>query len=176
MKPIKQKKCRSCKELFTPFTSLSAVCSLECAIEESKKQKKKRWAKEKREYYDKEKGVQQLAQETQVYFNKFIRKRDEGLNCISCQKPPKKKNAGHYFNANNHWAVRFYEDNVHLQCEACNSSLSGNLIEYRKHLINKIGRVRFNVLESMAYDTRNFTKEELKELKEIYKEKIKQLK
>ena len=118
--------------------------------------------------------VQDYIKLAQQVFNKYIRLRDQGQNCISCQKPPKKENAGHYYNANNHWNVRFNELNVHLQCEHCNTFLSGNLIEYRKYLINKIGLEQLTLLEAEANKTRKFTVNELKEIINTYKEKIKQ--
>jgi hypothetical protein len=110
----------------------------------------------------------------QITFNKYIRLRDKGNVCISCQKPPKKENAGHFYNANNHYNVRFDENNVHLQCEHCNTFLSGNLINYRENLLKKIGAEEFNVLEGKSKVTRKFTKEELKEIIETYKKKIKE--
>jgi hypothetical protein len=110
----------------------------------------------------------------QATFNAYIRKRDKGNVCISCQKPAKKENAGHFYNANNHYMVRFDEDNVNLQCEYCNTSLSGNLLRYRENLINKIGIERFDQLEAKAYLTRKFTIDEVKEINQIYKLKIKQ--
>ncbi len=119
--------------------------------------------------------VQELIKATQIIFNKYIRLRDKGQVCISCQKKPLKENAGHFFNANNHWNVRFNELNVHLQCEHCNTYLSGNLIEYQRNLIHKIGIENYQQLEVEARKTRKFTKEELKELMQIYKKKIKEL-
>jgi hypothetical protein len=118
--------------------------------------------------------IQELIKATQIIFNKYIRLRDKGQVCISCQKKPLKENAGHYFNANNHWNVRFDERNVHLQCEHCNTYLSGNLIEYQRNLINKIGIENYNELQAESKQTRKFTKEELKEIINIYKKKIKQ--
>jgi len=111
-----------------------------------------------------------------MVFNKYIRERDKDELCISCKQTPKKVNAGHFWNANNHWNVRFDEDNVHVQCERCNSFLSGNLLEYRTNLLTKIGAERFNQLEARARVTRKFTKDELKELIKKYKEKYNQLK
>ena len=90
-------------------------------------------------------------------------------DCVS-----KKENAGHYWNANNHWNVRFNELNVHLQCEHCNTFLSGNLIEYRENIILKIGEERFNILSLEAKKTRKFSVQELKEIIETYKQKVKQ--
>jgi hypothetical protein len=87
----------------------------------------------------------------------------------------KKVNASHYYNANNHYSVRFNEDNVHSACEYCNTYLSGNLIPYREALIKKIGLERFEYLESIANDTVKYSIPELIEMKVIYKDKIKQL-
>jgi hypothetical protein len=120
--------------------------------------------------------VQDIVKAAQMVFNKYIRERDKDELCISCKQIPKKVNAGHFWNANNHWNVRFDEDNVHVQCERCNSFLSGNLIEYRTNLLNKIGQERFDQLEAKARVTRKFTKDELKELIKKYKEKFAELK
>ena len=120
--------------------------------------------------------VQDVVKAAQIVFNKYIRERDKAQPCISCGSQPKKENAGHFWNANNHWNVRFDEDNVHLQCERCNSFLSGNLIEYRANLISKIGQERFEQLEARARVTRKFTKDELKELIKKYKKKIADMK
>jgi hypothetical protein len=119
--------------------------------------------------------IQDYIKLAQQVFNKYIRLRDKGNVCISCQKKPLKENAGHYFNANNHWNVRFNELNVHLQCEHCNTYLSGNLIEYRKGLIDKIGIEQLTLLELEAKKTRKFTKDELMQIINIYKKKIKEL-
>ena len=117
--------------------------------------------------------VQDIVKAAQLVFNKYIRERDKNEPCISCKQKPKKVNAGHFWNANNHWNVRFDEDNVHVQCERCNSYLSGNLLEYRTNLLIKIGAERFKQLEARARLTRKFTKDELKEIIKTYKQKIK---
>lgn len=129
--------------------------------------------KDKSKFKKESMTIQDWVLKAQVPFNSYIRERDKGSVCISCQKPPKKKNAGHYHNANNHWAVRFNEDNVHLQCESCNTSLSGNLINYRIHLLKKIGKERLDYLDSIANDTANFSIDEMKELIVHYKEMLK---
>jgi hypothetical protein len=133
----------------------------------------KNWQKKKKKMQAELETVQDLVKAAQLVFNKFIRLRDKDELCISCKQTPKKVNAGHFWNANNHWNVRFDEDNVHVQCERCNSYLSGNLIEYRQHLLTKIGAERYNQLEAKARVTRKFTKDELKEIIKTYKNKIK---
>jgi hypothetical protein len=111
---------------------------------------------------------------TQAVFNKYIRLRDKGLNCISCGKKPKKENAGHYFSSGGHSNVRFDKYNVHLQCEHCNTFLSGNLIEYGINLEKKIGIEEFIMLRERAYEVKKWAKHELEEIRETYKRKIKE--
>lgn len=168
------KKCKNCKEPFQPYNSLQKYCSSsECVKVWIDTEKAKKWKKEKEKKKADLMTVQDYIKIAQQVVNKYIRLRDKGNVCISCQKKPLKENAGHFFNANNHWSVRFDERNIHLQCEHCNTYLSGNLIEYRDHLINKIGITDFEDLSKTAKQTRKFTKKELKEIIEIYRNKIK---
>jgi hypothetical protein len=51
--------------------------------------------------------------------------------------------------------------------------LSGNLLEYQGNLINKLGIEKYEALVERARKTRKFTIEELKEIIETYKQKIK---
>lgn len=138
--------------------------------------KTKQWKKTQKKMKAELETIQDVVKAAQIVFNKYIRERDKNELCISCKQIPKKVNAGHFWNANNHWNVRFDEDNVHVQCERCNSYLSGNLIEYRQNLLTKIGAERFSQLEAKARVTRKFTKDELKEIIKEYKTKIRQLK
>jgi hypothetical protein len=144
-----------------------------CVTEWINDVKQKNWQKKKAKLKADLMTVQDYIKIAQQVFNKYIRLRDAGNLCISCQKKPLKENAGHFYNANNHWNVRFDERNVHLQCEHCNTYLSGNLIEYRKQLINKIGIEQLTLLELEANKTRKFTIDELKQIINTYKKKIK---
>lgn len=168
-------RCKNCKEKFEPMRFNQKYCLKdECIRVFVEEAKSKTWKKTKAKMKTDLMTLQDYLKLAQITFNKYIRLRDKGNVCISCQKTPKKENAGHFYNANNHYNVRFNEDNVHLQCEHCNTFLSGNLLEYRKHIILKIGIERFNILEAKSKQTRKFTKEELKETINIYKKKIKQ--
>jgi hypothetical protein len=169
-------RCKNCKTKFEPVRFNMKYClNNECVRVWVESEKAKQWKEKKQKMQQELETVQDYIKMTQIIFNKYIRLRDKGQVCISCNKPALKENAGHYFNANNHWNVRFNEFNVHLQCEHCNTYLSGNLIEYRKGLINKIGEEQLTLLESEANKTRKFTKEDLKEIIEIYKKKIKDM-
>lgn len=168
------KKCKNCKESFSPYNSLQKYCQKsECVKTWIESEKQKQWNKRKQKIKSDLMTTQDYIKIAQQVFNKYIRLRDKGNNCISCDKKPLKENAGHFFNANNHWNVRFDERNVHLQCEHCNTFLSGNLILYRENLIKKIGIEQFNQLSDIAKVTRKFSTEELKEVIDIYKNKIK---
>jgi hypothetical protein len=98
-----------------------------------------------------------------------------GLWCISCNTIPKKKNAGHFYSQGGHSNVRFDEENVHLQCEACNTHLSGNLLNYRIGLEKRIGAKKLTELEQRAHLEKRWTVEEIKEIIKIYKVKLQQL-
>jgi hypothetical protein len=170
-------RCKNCKEKFDPIRFNHKYClKEECIRAFVAEAKEKQWKQTKKRMKADLETVQDIVKAAQMVFNKYIRERDKDELCISCKQKPKKENAGHFYNANNHWNVRFDEDNVHLQCERCNSFLSGNLIEYRANLITKIGQERFYQLESRARITRKFTKDELKELIKKYKEMYNQLK
>lgn len=177
---MKQKKCKVCLTLFTPLRPLQSCCNWQCANihakELNEKKQDKEWKQRKAKMKSDLMSLSDWLKIAQTHFNTYIRERDKNQVCISCQKPPLKKNAGHFFNANNHYNVRFDEDNVHLQCEHCNTFLSGNLIFYRENLIKKIGIESFEALENKARITRKFSISEVKEIIEIYKAKIKTLK
>ena len=173
---MKTRKCKYCKSVFLPITTLQKNCfEPNCVTEWLNEVKQKNWKRKKAKLKMDLMTVQDYVKLAQQVFNKYIRLRDAGNVCISCNKKPLKENAGHFYNANNHWSVRFDERNVHLQCEHCNTYLSGNLIYYSENLLKKIGIEEFENLSVEATKTRKFTTEELKEIIATYKKKIKEM-
>jgi hypothetical protein len=79
-------------------------------------------------------------------FNKYIRERDKGKPCISCGSD-KFDHAGHYYAGNAAPSIRLDEDNVHGQCAGCNLFKHGNLIGYRKGLVERYGEDFVRVLD-----------------------------
>jgi uncharacterized CHY-type Zn-finger protein len=173
---MKTRKCKYCKAQFQPYTTLQKNCfEPDCVTAWIQETKDKNWKRKKAKLKLDLMTIQDYIKLAQQVFNKWINLRDKGLPCISCGKPINGRvNASHYFNANNHWSVRFNEFNVHSSCITCNQYLSGNLIEYRSRLINKIGIEQLTLLELEANKTRKFTIEELKQIINTYKLKIKQ--
>lgn len=178
---IKDKICKNCGGKFTPRNSLQIACSYPCAIELAKKKEAEKKKKEVRKEIkaDKEKLMtySDWLKAFQQVFNAYIRLRDKDLPCISCgaNEPHKMYDAGHYRSVGAHPELRFNEDNVHKQCRKCNGYWGGNLIEYRKGLIKKIGVEKVEYLENFK-NTLKLSIPEIQQQIKIYKEKIKTLK
>jgi hypothetical protein len=111
----------------------------------------------------------------QQVFNKWVRLRDQDQGCISCGNTlGSKYDAGHFWSAGGHSAVRFHPDNVHLQCQPCNTHLHGNIVPYRQELLRRIGAERLEFLEGV-HQSKYWSIQELKEIKIKYTQLIKGL-
>lgn len=187
-KPPKQHKCKECGAYYIKKQSTQQVCSMKCAIAYSKrKAEEKRKKQEKsdrleasrrmRDRKEKLKSRSDWLKDLQRVFNEFIRLRDVDLPCISCGRYHQGQyHAGHYRSVGACPELRFNEDNVHKQCSACNNHLSGNILEYRLGLIEKIGLERVEFLERQDHPPLKLSVEEIKDLIKAYKAKVKELK
>ena len=172
-------RCKHCKDKFEPIRFLHKYClkdeCIKAFVEEVKVQS---WKVTKTRMKEDLKTTQDWLKEAQTIFNKYIRLRDEGLNCISCNKPIRKGNvdAGHMWSAGGHSNLRFNEFNVNAQCSRpCNKDKSGDINNYRLGFIKRYGEDKLSELDSIAHIERKFTKEELKEIIKKYKTKVRQL-
>jgi hypothetical protein len=167
-------RCKNCKEKFEPLRFNQKYCmNEECVRVWVETEKEKQWKAKKTRLKKELMSLQDWLKLAQMTFNKWIRHRDKGMSCISCGNEPKKANAGHYFSQGGHSNVRFNEDNVHLQCEHCNSYLSGNLLNYQIGIEKRIGGERLIALHEQAHTTKKWTIQELNEIIETYKKKLK---
>ncbi len=99
--------------------------------------------------------ITQLRKKAGLKFRAWIRRRDEGQQCISCESY-NTTDASHYYSAGHYPVLEFEEDNVHSSCASCNRFKHGNLIEYRKKLLKRIGEERLEKLDNIAdYYKRN---------------------
>lgn len=169
-------RCKNCKEKFEPVRFNQKYCFNKMCVDAwIQEAKVKDWKKTKAKMKAELMTLQDYIKLAQITFNKYIRLRDKGNVCISCQKPINGvKHASHYLSAGGHSAIRFHEDNVWVSCYKCNVMLSGNAVEYRKALINKIGIERVEWLENNGSKEKKWSKEELQELMNIYKMKCKE--
>ena len=139
---------------------------------------KKAWNKEKRERKQSLKTKQNYESELEVIFNKWIRLRDVNEPCISCDKAAGqyKDSAGHLWPAGQYKNIRFNEDNVHSQCwYDCNKNKHGNVNEYRRRVVKKIGKGRLKELDRLSQIPLKLTIPEIILMKEEYKERIRRL-
>lgn len=177
MKPMsgRPKRCGQCKKHFKPERLFQPCCSVPCAILYARKQNEKEQAMLNKERREKLKSRNDWLKEAQQWFNAWVRERDIDLPCISCGRFHKGQyHAGHYRTVKAYPALRFNPDNVHKQCSACNEHLSGNIVEYRKGLLAKIGPERLSQLER-DHPPLKLTIEEIKELKLNYRRLVNEM-
>ena len=128
----------------------------------------------------KKETVGTLTKKLQKIFNEYIRLRDKDKPCISCGNYFESKDAGHFFATSGYAGLRFDEDNVHGECARCNRFDESHLISYSHNLKNKIGIEDYEALRERALEYKKngykFGRVELRELIEIYKSKVEQLK
>lgn len=183
MKPKNSKKCKICSSVFEPRTSTQTVCSWECAnayttklAEKRKRQDEANKRKEYRKAKEKQKTRADWMREAQQAFNAYIRARDDKEPCISCGRHHSGQyHAGHYRTTAAAPELRFNELNVWKQCAPCNNHKHGNITEYRINLVKRIGIELVEWLEG-AHSPKKYSIDDLKEIKRIYKEKLKSCK
>jgi len=184
-KTIRPKKCRVCKELFTPFSSLAKACSVTCSLKLINNEKVKEFNKETRRLKNGIKSLNDWIADAQVFFNRYIRLRDGELPCISCGRVKVEWtrggewDCGHYKSRGAFPELRFEELNAHKQCKSCNGGSAkfakkGHTVgqDYEDNLIKKIGPENVEWLNG-PHEPKKYTIEDLKELKKTYQDKIK---
>ena len=180
--PLKQKNCRYCHKSFKPSKPLQSVCSVSCSIGWASLKRAKKDAQEAtrkrvehREAKERLKTRKDWMKEAQVAFNNFIRARDKELPCISSGRFTGSFDAGHFRSVGSCPELRFNELNVHKQSVHDNQHLHGNLLEYRKRLIERIGLDKVEWLEG-PHKPKHYTVDDLKTIKQTYKAKLAALK
>lgn len=182
----REKACRHCATPFMADRPMQHVCGVLCAISvakakreqaEVRQAKKDRAAKRAARAADraKLKTRAEHLKDCQTAFNAWVRERDNGLACISCGRMHQGQwHAGHYRTVGAHPELRFEPANCHLQCAPCNNHLSGNIVEYRKGLLAKIGTGLLAWLEG-DHPARHYTIEELQALTTHYRAEARKL-
>lgn len=176
-------RCKNCKEKFEPVKFNQKYCfdqdCIKAWVEAGKKILAKQSRKRRAEIRESLKTVKDYHKDCQKIFNTYIRLRDNGKRCCSCDtlldSRQRKFDAGHYFSQGGHGSVRYHEQNCFAQCVHCNRHLHGNIHNYRNKLIERIGQDNFNHLEREANEQKKWTIDELKALIIVYKVKVKQI-
>ncbi|MFI8394182.1 recombination protein NinG [Pseudomonas sp. NPDC078863] len=191
-KQPRPKKCavKACRASFVPRVNFQSWCSPDCAVVIARdKQEKKRKSLaiiERREIKVRKEKLKSRAdhlREAQTAVNEYVRLRDARLPCISCDSMPNDNDlmtgsrwdAGHYRSVGACPELRFEPLNIHRQCVKCNRNLSGNAVEYRIRLVQRIGAETVAWLEG-PHEPRKYTVEEIKTIKAEYRAKTRELK
>jgi len=201
MRNPSRRKCKVCNEWFIPqYDNIRWCCPAHGAIyalELRAKEKIKAEAKRIKAQHEAEKEGRQRRQakresfktksqwdkEAQSAFNRYIRIRDEGKPCVSCGCPLVGKSnyltgsaidASHYRSRGAASHLKFNVFNVHSACTRCNRQLSGNAVEFRIRLIDRIGLERVERLES-DNEPRRFDISYLQRIKSIFTRRARQL-
>lgn len=187
-KTPKPKTCPICSTEYIPRSSLQKVChNYKCAIAFNKqrdaeiaaREQRKREREQSADLKQRREALKTRAEwerEAQAAFNRYIRMRDMYQECIS--HPGKlisnsnyltgsAVDASHYRSRGAASHLRFNVFNVHSACTRCNRQLSGNAVEYRIRLIERIGLERVERLEA-DNEPRKFDIDYLKRVKSIF--------
>lgn len=126
------------------------------------------------------KNLTTLIESVKKVCHKYIRLRDKGKPCVSCQAPYHKDHqAGHFYKAELFSSIKFNEFNINGQCVQCNIRKEGNESQYRVNLSERIGLDKFQKLNDLAKlekrKVHKWDREELKKIRSYYNQKIKEL-
>ena len=191
-KAPKPKTCKNpaCKASFVPQRLGQAVCNYACglAIKDVNQEKaRKALAQVERSEIkvrkEKLKSRADYLREAQTAVNEYVRLRDAHLPCISCDSMPNDSDlmtgsrwdAGHYRSVGACPELRYEPLNIHRQCVKCNRNLSGNAVEYRIRLVQRIGAEKVAWIEG-PHPARKYTVEEINGIKAHYRALSRELK
>lgn len=153
---VKQKKCKHCKDPFTPYMTTEKVCSVPCAIKLVEAQNKKKKIKEDRLYKKETKRRKQALKKRtgkngyyddlkialHWYVKHVLRKGEPCYTCPLEQKhgdSPQAFHVGHFIPAKTVDPRRFMLEILRIQCQSCNTHNSGMRAEYRIRMIEEMG-------------------------------------
>lgn len=111
--------------------------------------------------------------------SEYIRKRDsiDGYGtCFTCgvNKGWNEFDAGHFVPKTSK-SIMYDERNIHAQCPRCNRYMSGNIHNYFRNMETRYGRDVVDELLDEKGKTKKWTEEELENLIEYYKTKLKSI-
>jgi len=177
------KTCPYCQTEFLPRKFAQVCCNdYRCALKHVRKLRERKVEAAKRKSNrvarNKAKKPSDWLAEAQTACNAYIRERDKYLPCVSCgnTNPSIQYCAGHYRSRGAAPELRFHPFNIAKQCNKnCNLEKSGNIVEYRIRLKERIGEKNLEWLEG-PHQPQKYTIQDAKDIKQYYKEQLKILK
>lgn len=186
---IRARKCKACRQPFTPARPGMLVCSPACAEVHGKAltAKAERVASKAKRTADKArlvelKPLKWWRAKAKVRMHAYVRARDEGKECASCDtilvvlgRIGGDYDAGHFRPVGLAKNLEFDPRNVWGQCKPCNDRKRGNFQEYERRLRLREGDA---FVDALLADNapRHLKIHDLRALDEHYKEQLRQLK
>lgn len=140
---LNKRLCKGCGEPFQKTKPLQYCCSVKCSISYAKHlehaKKHNEWLHRKKDLKKSLETKSDVLRQLQGLINELIRIIDYDQLCISSQRIPIKKNAGHLYSVGAHPKLRFNLFNIFVQSERDNCHLSGNQLEYLQNIRNIFG-------------------------------------
>lgn len=182
---MKSKKCRQCKEPFKPTQFAQVVCHYRCGLAYVEAQKRKKKAKDDKEYRKETKRRREklkkrtgkngyydnLKVQKHWYVKNVLRKGEDCYTCGLKQSfgdSPQAFHVGHFMAAKSVDPRRFMLFNLRIQCQCCNTHNSGMRAEYRIKMIEEMGLEHTEWLECEV--NHKSLKEQYPEVEDIKKE------
>lgn len=175
---VKYGLCKDCLKEWVYSTKEGAEYLKHNVIPQAKKEVKAKQKEKDNKIREKLKTLGKLENEAKTQFQKFIRLRDKDLPCASCGTTETNLwDGGHFYKAEIYSGLIFDERNCHKQCRRCNRFLGGNENNYRLGLIKRFSLSFVLQLDADAIKLRDYKyeRQELIDIKNKYKEKIREL-
>jgi hypothetical protein len=184
------KRCKACRQQFTPTKKMQAVCGPVCAEQlvvlrktKAAEEAARRDRVSTRQALVAMKPLQYWVEKAQGAFNEYVRLRDisAGHGCIDCGKPFEPNtiggsvDAGHYLSRGSAPHLKFDERNVFAQRKNCNRPGGATRDDFRAGVVARIGAEAVDALESDR-SVKQYRAEDLKELIATYRAKVRELK
>lgn len=183
-KKFRQRKCKVCREWYTPFNSLQPICTNpRCALEWVRQKRAKEYRKETRRLKKKVETLAECCSKAQRDVNRYIVLRDKDKGCISCGGPV--VDAGHMIHAGSKYRtsrLRFAHINIHGQCKKCNSFVGGgNRVEYERGIVERYGQDYLDEIYELKRkadqgELEPLTKDEVREIAKEHRRMVRDMK
>jgi len=161
-KPLKDKKCKGCGNVFSPVRPLQAVCSPECGysvvqvLEKKKRQKELQVEKKDWQDYKKRRSPIVYEKDNTYYLQNEINRLSKMIDnkfsnpCIDCNRGyGAQQDGAHYHSVGAHSNVRFNLHNVHAARSECNQHDPYHKTRYAKGLKQRYGNDYLEMVEGL---------------------------
>lgn len=187
---------RACRKRFIPDPPWLRCCCDDCGVaiglatqikQKAKRERAERATKKVERQEDKArlealKPRKWFLAKAKVPLHAYIRARDEGQPCISCDtilvvlgRAGGDYDAGHFRSVGSAKHLEFDERNIFGQCKHCNDYLKGHPLEYERRLRIRKGDAYVDAIKADD-EPRHLTIDDFKQIEAHYKAKLKLLK